>query len=322
MNTGSTSTRLREISPDQIFRNRENPRLFFRSEEMNSLLASISRYGIQVPLTVFEEGKKFYLIDGERRWSCARKLNLKTVPVLVQPKPTDLNNLLLMFNIHALREQWDYITIAKKLPRVIELHKAQNNGKEPNEAELSELTGLTRGQIRRCKLLLDLPEKYLNLLLEEMKLPKAKQQLSEDFFIEMERALKSVANRVAHAARDMDRVREVLIAKYRRGTIENITDFRKLSKLATSIKSLGSDEGEIEVAIKSIFSPRGPGISEVFEQTIGLKYDEKKVIRQIDSLTAYLDSISEEELAELEDRGLLDSLARLKIELDRLFEGT
>ena len=163
---------LREISPDRIKRNPENPRLFFRDEEMDTLTASIKRYGIQVPLTVYSDGSDYVLIDGERRWRCARKLNLHRVPALVQEKPSRLENLLLMFNIHSLREQWDYLTIARKLPDVIHLFELEYNGREPTEAELSELTGLSRGQIRRCRFLLDLPDKYRELLEKEFSLPK------------------------------------------------------------------------------------------------------------------------------------------------------
>src|SRR2546430_16730916 len=112
MSNGSQQSKLKDISPNEITRNEDNPRLFFRSDEMATLMASIKQYGIQVPITVFEEGGRYHLIDGERRWRCADKLNLKRIPAIVQPKPTPLNNLLLMFNIHALREQWDYLTIA------------------------------------------------------------------------------------------------------------------------------------------------------------------------------------------------------------------
>ena len=79
---------LRDISPDRTERNPDNPRLFFRAEEMDTLLASIRRYGIQVPITVYEDGDKFVLIDGERRWRCARKLNLRRIPALIQEKPS------------------------------------------------------------------------------------------------------------------------------------------------------------------------------------------------------------------------------------------
>src|ERR1700678_1576287 len=71
---------LKEIAPAKIERNPDNPRLFFRDEEMDTLIASIRRFGIQVPIAVYEEHGHFVLIDGERRWRAARKLNLSSCP--------------------------------------------------------------------------------------------------------------------------------------------------------------------------------------------------------------------------------------------------
>ena len=73
---------LNNVDPDLIDKNPVNPRLIFREAEMNQLLESIHEVGIQVPLSVFERDNRFVLLDGERRWRCARKLNLATVPVL------------------------------------------------------------------------------------------------------------------------------------------------------------------------------------------------------------------------------------------------
>lgn len=315
------SNRVSDIAPEKIERNPDNPRLIFRAEELDSLLGSIARYGIQVPITVYQEGDRFVLIDGERRWRCARKLNLKKIPALIQNKPDELTNLLLMFNIHALREQWDYLTIASKLPKVISLYKKQNNDQEPNEIELSEISGLTRGQIRRCRLLLDLPAHYRKLLLSELELPKSKQRLSEDFFIEMERSIKTIQNRVAGAITDVDVVREVLIQKYRSKTIDNITDFRKLAKIATAIKKLGVEEKDARKALKKIFDPKGPGIAEIFDEQFGLRYDDEKVGRQIEALVNYLEAIDDDTAEDLESTGLREPLERLKSQLDRLLEG-
>jgi len=292
MNTVKRPT-LRELTPDQVFQNPANPRMFFRHEELDTLLASIRRYGIQVPISVYQDGSKFVLIDGERRWRCARKLNLKQIPALVQDKPSELQNLLLMFNIHALREQWDYLTIAKSLPGVISLFHAEN-GCDPNEVELSELTGLTRGQIRRCRFLLDLPPKYMKVLEKELHLPKASQQLSEDFFIEMERSLKTVQNRVPSVVEDLDVARDALIEKFRDGTIGNITDFRKLSKIATSISNVGAKELRVHSALTDIFNPdKKTGIEEIYTQRFELQYDQRKISITIDSIFEYLDTAEE-----------------------------
>lgn len=289
------SSQLKDIPIERIRRNPENPRLFFRSGELSSLMASIKRYGIQVPITVYKDGDNFTLIDGERRWRCADKLNLKKMPAMILPRPSPLDNLLLMFNIHALREQWDYLTIATKLPNVIELFVKERNY-EPNEIELSDVTGLTRGQIRRCRLLLELPTKYRDLLLSELELPKHRQRLSEDYFIEMERALKTVQKRVPSAISEPDAVRDALIAKFRNRVIDNVTDFRKLSKIATSISNLGIKESQARKALQQIFNSKNDvSIDAVYAQHYELRYDERRIAQSIESIADYLESATSSE---------------------------
>jgi ParB/RepB/Spo0J family partition protein len=307
---------IREIPPDRIQPNPENPRLYFRSEELDSLLTSIKKYGIQVPLTVYEDDGQFFLIDGERRWRCAKKLNLKKIPALVQEKPNALDNLLLMFNIHALREQWDYITLATKLPRVIKLY-SDAKGVNPNEIELSEITGLTRGQIRRCRLLLDLPEKYRELLLEELHQPKHKQKLSEDFLIEMERSLKTIQNRLPEVVNEsnIDRIRDLLIDKYKNNIIRNVVDFRMLSKIATSIKNLGVDEEKAENALNTIFSENNVSIVSIFEEQFELRYEEKGFVSNLDSLLDYLEDFDE---FTDNDTQIVEKLRVLREKIDRI----
>ena len=62
---------VRLIPPTQLEKNPENPRLIFRQEELEALEDSIAKQGILVPLTVYEDGRHFYLLDGERRWRCS-----------------------------------------------------------------------------------------------------------------------------------------------------------------------------------------------------------------------------------------------------------
>jgi len=206
-----TSTRptgkLRELSPDKITRNPQNPRLFSVAKRWTLCFVNktIWRSGADNRIPRWRP-----LRSDRRRKKVAlrQQLNLRKIPALVQEKPSPLDNLLLMFNIHSLREQWDYLTIAKKLPDVIRLH-IEEEGYEPNEIQLSEVTGLTRGQIRRCRYLLELPDRYREILEAELELPKSTQQLSEDFFIEMERALRTVVKRVPGAVADINIARDV-----------------------------------------------------------------------------------------------------------------
>ena len=303
--------KLENISPSKISENPENPRLIFRPEEMDSLLVSIDQYGIQVPLTVYKEGKKYHLIDGERRWRCAKKLRFATVPAIVQEKPTELQNLVLMYNIHALREQWDYFTIASKLERIIELFEI-DEGYYPNEREQAELTGLTVGAIRRCQLLINLPDRFKSMILEELEKPKSQQRLTEDFFIEMEKSLKSVLIRLPEYEEQIDDVRNALIEKYERGDITAITDFRQLSKIATAIENIGIARDSAKGVLDRVFNTENDfGIKEAYSQTVEFDYYERKAFRDLDHVSDFLETvINNRKYAELDD-DTIEELRRL-----------
>lgn len=310
--------KLQQISPDLIQPNPENPRMIFRQEEMDNLMLSIDKHGIQVPVTVYKEESSYFLIDGERRWRCAKKLNLRSVPALVQNKPTALENLLLMYNIHALREQWDYYTIASKLTTVIELFEIEN-GWPPNEVDLSEATGLTRGQIRRCRLLLDLPERFKEMLYQELELPKAKQRLSEDFFIEMERSLKTVTKRIPEYDNQIDGIRDTLVYKFREGMISAVTDFRQLSKIATAVDNLGIAQKSAKRSLDRIFDAEDEtSIREAYQNTVEFEYDEKKAGRQVEALNDFFEEVLEEGYEDDLDDVFIKQLQQLYANLQRL----
>lgn len=312
------SQRLRLISPLDIRPNPENPRLVFRQEEMESLMLSIDKHGIQVPLTVYQDGDVYTLLDGERRWRCARKLNLQTVPAIVQAKPSELENLILMYNIHSLREQWDYYTIASKLQRVRDLYDREN-GDYPNEIILSELTGLTRGAIRRCQLLIDLPDRFKKLLLDELEKPKSQQRLSEDFFIEMEKSIKTVTRRIPLYAGRVDEIRDTLVTKFRSKIISAVTDFRQLSKIATAVDGLGIAQRTALKALDRVFDPKQKvGIREAYTDTVEFGYGEKKASRYALSLSVFLDDVVEEQRLDELDETLIKGLRELYDRLDRL----
>jgi ParB/RepB/Spo0J family partition protein len=313
----SQPTRLRKLSPDQISPNPENPRLIFRQEEMESLMVSIDTYGIQVPIAVYADGNRFVLIDGERRWRCAKKLNLRQIPALVQDRPSELENLLLMYNIHALREQWDYFTIASKLERIIAL-KSGEEGIRPTETELSEATGLSRGQIRRCQLLLDLPDRFKDMLTTELELPKAQQKLSEDFFIEMERSLKTITKRLPEYNDNLDGIRDTLVDKFKTGIIPAVTDFRQLSKIATAVDNLGIRQRTAKAALDRIFKKNDVDIRGTYEATVEFEYDEHRASQHLTSLTAFLDEVIEEDRVDELDPEFLELIRKLRTQLNKL----
>lgn len=309
--------RLKDIQIDLIDPNPENPRMYFRQEELDNLLVSIKRYGVQVPISVYQDGHRFIIIDGERRWRTCKKLNLQTIPAIIQKKPSELENLLMMFNIHSLREQWDLFTISNKLTKIITLLEGSLN-RRPNEIELSEYTGLTRSTIRRCKLLIELPEKYKDHIRKELEIPKSKQKLTEDFFIEMESSLKTVKRNYPEVVEDIDNIRDNLIEKYRSNTIKNLVDFRQIAKLATAHKNVAYSPEKSIKALEKIFYDKNASITEVFNATVGDLYVEKRFISNVNNIIEQIDSLSEEEIKDKEVREALD---RLKLSIDKILDG-
>ena len=294
---------LKQISVDRIDVNPENPRLYFRQDELDTLQESIRQNGVQVPISVFSKGDHFVLIDGERRWRCALKLNLKTIPALVQPEPDDLTNILLMFNIHALREQWDLLTMAMKLPKVI-LLLTQELKRAPVEAEISSRSGLTRSVIRRCKYLIDLPESYREMLKDELKKPKAQQKITEDFFIEMERSLKTVERAMPDVIKNKNDARDTLISKYRGGIIKDLIDLRFLPKIAKA-EQVKVDRSVARQALKKVFTFNNYSLAQAFDDTVADAYSEKTLTSRVWGVLERLQEISPEIIDEDLEEALL-----------------
>lgn len=168
-----------QIPIDEIAPNPYNPRLIFDPQELDELKKSISKVGILVPVTVYENVKRFpkskyVLLDGERRWRCAKELGLPVIPANIIDEPEDVTqNILFMFNIHHFRREWELFPTALKLEVIIKKLGTDQ------ESVLSEFTGVKRSTIRRCKVLLWYPQKYRDMLTEKGG------KISTDFFIEL-----------------------------------------------------------------------------------------------------------------------------------------
>jgi ParB/RepB/Spo0J family partition protein len=305
---------LRNIDIDLIKPNPDNPRIIFRQEEMDSLLISAKEYGILVPISVYKEGNHFVIIDGERRWRVSKKLNLSTIPAIIQEKPTPLDNLLMMFNIHALREQWDLFTIANKITKVIELLN-KKLGHKPNEIQLSEETGLSRGTIRRCRLLIELPDRFKNIILKELEKPKLKQKLTEDFFIEMEGALKTVRRNFPETIKNIEIVRDSLIKKFEKGIIKSLRDFKLVGKIATSSKNVSYPDEEVVEDLTQIFYDETQSIDGVYNSTVSVLYDERKLISNFSNALYYIQNLTDEER---NDEDIKRTLIKLKFAIEEI----
>lgn len=304
---------LLKVDPAKIIPNPENPRLIFRERELGELKESIAAVGIQVPLTVYKDGTKYVLVDGERRWRCSRKLNLKEVPVIVLPKPDKLNNLLMMFNIHNVRLDWDLLPMALKLKDIQNMLDKKKKPSSPRD--IAAITGVPITTVNRALDVLELPKKYQDMIMEEMKKPRDQQKIKVDLFVEMNKAHKLIEKNVPEALSGVTKGEyiDTMLDKYKKGVVNNVVAFRQLGKIAKS-ESEGVEKGVVTKIIKKFINDKNYTIDIAYEETIKSKFESKDIISKIKALSSALDKVTKSSI-EPEAKA---SLLKLRSKIDKL----
>lgn len=238
------------LGPRHITPNPENPRLIFREDELQGLQESIKLQGVLVPLSVYQDGRRYVILDGERRWRCATKLGLDLVPAIIQPKPDRLQNIMMMFAIHNARRDWDPLPTAYKLQE-LEAEFAKRQGRPPKEAELAELASLSRGEVRRLKNLLGLPQPLLNELMAELEKPRSQQVITVDHVLEATRGAAALRKREVITRQEEDELRQAILNKFRSKVIVSTVAPRELARIARAV-----EREEVPVAVARAVTQR------------------------------------------------------------------
>jgi ParB/RepB/Spo0J family partition protein len=232
-------SKLVHIKTDSLITNPNNPRIIFDEEPLKILQNSIKEAGILNPLLVYERKKdnQLIILDGERRWICAKKLGLNTVPANIIEEPDALTNIIRMFNIHNVREPWQLMPTALKLEFIIRHTKTRS------ESKLSEITGLSPSTVRRCKILLSYPKIYQDIMISK----NPEDRIKTDFFIELYQVLNLLEKNFHSIKRDFSREKliKIFLNKYQRKIITNVVSLRRVAELIRSIKR-GISKQEIE----------------------------------------------------------------------------
>ncbi len=259
---------IRNISPDSIVPNPENPRLIFHADELQALQDSIKQQGILVPLTVYSENATtFVLLDGERRWRCAVKLGLPRVPVIIQPRPDKLTNIMMMFAIHNARKDWDPLPTANKLQE-LEDEFIRRQERQPTEAELAGLASLSRGEVRRLKNLLALPAEYRDELMAELNLPRGDQVLTVDVVLEATRGAAALRKRDLIDASEEEELRRAIVGKYRAGVMKNTVEPRQLARIARAVERGEVSRSTARTVVRRLITDRDFSVQAAFAESV------------------------------------------------------
>lgn len=142
-----------EISVSDIHPNRKQPRQVFDEDELAELAFSVKELGVLQPVVVRpsreDEGAKYELVMGERRWRAVQKAGLDSIPAIIrETSDDDLLRDALLENLH--RSQLNPLEEAAAYQQLLEEFGATQD-------ELSQRIGRSRPQISNTLRLLRLP---------------------------------------------------------------------------------------------------------------------------------------------------------------------
>lgn len=156
VNPGPITVPIDRIDPNPL-----QPRSIFQPDRLRELAQSIEANGIIQPLIVRQNGDRFELIAGERRWRAARIAALTEVPVVIQNIANDhLLEVSLIENIQ--REDLNPMEVAQAFDK---LHREHHLSHE----DIARRTGKDRTSVTNTLRLLKLPPE-IQLLLAEHRL--------------------------------------------------------------------------------------------------------------------------------------------------------
>jgi ParB family transcriptional regulator, chromosome partitioning protein len=274
---------VKKIRTNELTPNPHNPRVLFDKDPMGVLKASIERVGILVPLTVYFDSKKkrYVILDGQRRWTCALAIGLPEVPVNQVQEPTLVQNIVTMFQIHKLREDWELMPTALK----VELLMSELNDR--NDARLAALTGVDEAVITRCKKLLSYSREFQDLMLDA----DPNQRMKSDFFIELYPVIHDREVRNFPWFKETPVIRK-MINKYldESKTIKSVTDFRLVKQHITHAKranQLSRLSSRLQRFVDDVTVP----ISHLEIQSATVHAEAKSLVKKISAIEEFISEL-------------------------------
>ncbi len=278
---------VKTLPTDDLIPNPHNPRHLFDKEPMGVLKESIKRMGILVPLTVyFDERKQCYVIlDGQRRWTCAQAIGLPKVPVNQVAEPSLVQNIVTMFQIHKLREDWEL------MPTALKVELLMDELQDKNDARLGEVTGLDEAVIVRCKKLLSYSKAFQDLMLD----PDPDKRMKADFFIELYAVIHDREVRKFDWFSEKTFIRQ-MIDKYQdeSKTIKSVTDFRLVKQHITNAKRTNHIK-KLGLRLKKFSEEISVPISHLEIESATIRGEARSITKKLTALETVISEIDTEQ---------------------------
>ena len=149
-------TVVRDISIDEIDPNASQPRRDFDKEALEQLADSIREAGVLSPILVVENGMRYRIVAGERRYRAARLAGLETVPCIVRSMTNEQQmEAALIENLQ--REDLNAIEEATGYKQLMERYGM-------TQEQVAKRVGKSRPAIANALRLLNLPQKVMDMV--------------------------------------------------------------------------------------------------------------------------------------------------------------
>ena len=143
----------------------------------------------------------------------------------------------------------------------------KRHSRRPTESELAGLSSQSRGEVRRLKKLLGLPQSYRDELLKELDKPRSEQKLTVDHVLEATTAASLLKKQKIVDSATEDRLRRAIIKKFRSGVIKNTTA-PKLARLARAVRRNEVPLKRAKAVVDRLVSDQTYDIDQAFADSI------------------------------------------------------
>ena len=152
-----------ELSIDVIETDQYQPRKLFELRnggDHTRLLKSIQHYGLEEPIKVSKiDAERYIIMDGHRRFVCAKELGFKTISCRIYPKMNDGEFEARRYEMQNNRRDWRPIEKANAINRIkTEYHQA-------SPKEIADLIGITQKTLFHFEELRNTRMDYLDLMI-------------------------------------------------------------------------------------------------------------------------------------------------------------
>lgn len=146
--------RLSSVEPD-----RSQPRKTFPEESLNELASSIQKNGLIEPIVVVQQGSRYLIVAGERRWRACQIAGIKEIPVIVREFESDQQKVEFSLIENIQREDLNPIDEALAYRRLIEEYHL-------TQEEVAERVSKSRATVANSLRLLNLCDYVRQLVID------------------------------------------------------------------------------------------------------------------------------------------------------------